>query len=362
MKIFLGSSDTGGIIHILGEALKNKNHEVITASYDYIFQNYQYDYHPQNFLEEVTKNKLAKRIVLFLKKNAFRIYRALSEERKKSLLKNIDLYIYVWCPFLETDEKLLQFLKQNNIKVITLFLGSEVRNYKTFISKFDLKDKWTFPDEILESNNSEKLKKLKIHEKLSDAIFSVPDQSIEATRPYYHLFLPIPLKDLNYNPKSRKIPLIIHAPTDPYKKGTDVILKTIEELRNEGLKFHFLLIRNMRKHRLLKLLSIADILVDEIILHGPGFMSLEAMASGCLAMTKHYKESPKEFQPPLVSINEVNIKSELKYYIQNPNKRLEIITEARNYVEQHNSPDKIIEYYLNCLEGKITPQYLSQSV
>jgi len=240
---------------------------------------------------------------------------------------------------------------------MTLFLGSEVRNYKTFVQKFGLENKWNFPQALLEDNNKEKLEKLQAHEKYSDAIFSVPYQAIEATRSYYHLFLPIPLDEFKYNPTNRKIPLIIHAPTDPHKKGTDIILKTINELRNEGLQFHFLLIKNMKKQRLLKLLSMADILVDEIILHGPGFMSLEAMASGCMSMTKHFKDSPKEFQPPLVAIDENNIKSKLKFYIENPAERIEIIKAAKEYVHHHNSPDKIVEYYFDCLNKKIKEQY-----
>jgi glycosyltransferase involved in cell wall biosynthesis len=357
MKIFIGSSETGGIINLLTKVLKEQNHEVTSVSYPYAFMNYSYDFHPQKFLIQKFSNYLLKSFLNILNNHFFRLYRKLSEFYKKQYLKNFDLYIYVWAPFLETDEILLKFLKKNNTKVITLFLGSEVRNYQTFLETYNLRDIWVFPEHILNDNNDTKLKKLRLHERYSDVIFSVPDQAIEAKRPYYHIFLPIPINELKFNPKARKIPLIIHAPTDPYKKGTDFIIRSINELRKEGLQFHFINIKNLPKEKLLKLLSISDILVDEIVLHGPGFMSIEAMALGCMSMTKHFAGSPPEFQPPLISIDHTNIKEKLKYYILNSEERVEIILKARKYVEEHNSPEKVIDYYFNCLNNQIKPQY-----
>lgn len=357
MKIFIGSSEIGGIINHISTELKSKNHTVITASSSYLFQKYQYDINAVDYMIDSCSNKYIKNLLLFIKNHFFRLYLVVSDFKKKYFLKQFELYIYIWSPFLRTDIGLLKFLKKNNTKIMTLFLGSEVRNYNLFVDTFNLKHVWSFPESLLFNNNLQKLSKLRAHEKYSDVIFSVPDQALEAKRPYYHIFLPIPLNDLHFNPKARKIPLVIHAPTDPYKKGTDKIINAVKNLKAEGIQFHFILINKLERPRLLKLLSIADILIDEIVLHGPGFLSLEAMASGCLVLTKHYTESPPDFCPPIISIDHTNIEEKLKYYILNFNERLNILYDARKYVETYNNPDKVIQYYFDCLNNKVKPHY-----
>src|SRR5205085_2113814 len=103
---------------------------------------------------------------------------------------------------------------------------------------------------------------------------------------------------------------------------------------------------------LLKILSKADILVDEIVLHGPGSLSFEAMLSGCAVATKYYENSPECFRPPVWNINEDNIKQQLRALLINKKLRINLAKQGREYALRNNNIEKVAKDILAKMTDK----------
>ena len=80
------------------------------------------------------------------------------------------------------------------------------------------------------------------------------------------------------------MPVIIHAPSNPVIKGTNIIITALNELKEEGIKFKFILLKDTDNRIVLQNLSNADIAVDQLYSEGPATFAIEAMAAGCAVL------------------------------------------------------------------------------
>jgi hypothetical protein len=161
------------------------------------------------------------------------------------------------------------------------------------------------------------------------------------------------------------VPVVIHAPSEPAAKGTDIVLSTLEQLKNEGINFETKFIQNMSNTELMQLLTDADILVDELYAHGPGFLSFEAMASGCAVATRFYENSPECFRPPVVNITKETIYRQLKKFLTDKDYRKQLIFSGKEYVETNNRAEKVMNDILLLMNGTksncdYVPQYFKE--
>ncbi|MHA1983350.1 MAG: glycosyltransferase [Candidatus Hodarchaeales archaeon] len=140
--------------------------------------------------------------------------------------------------------------------------------------------------------------------------------------------------------KENKKPLIIHAPTNREVKGTSHVLSSIERLRKEGYEFEFLLLEKVPHLKLMKICNKADIIVDELLSESYGILAIECMAMGKPVITRIDPAFRKYYQEmPLIDSNPEKIYSDIRFLIENPNKRYELGLKSRDFVEKiHNSP------------------------
>ncbi len=75
------------------------------------------------------------------------------------------------------------------------------------------------------------------------------------------------------------IPLVVHAPSRRIAKGSDYILKAVEELKQE-LDFDFKLLEHMPRQEAMKQVQQCDIFIDQLMLGSHGLSSCEAMSFG----------------------------------------------------------------------------------
>ncbi len=357
MKILIGASDICGMIHDLGEEYKKQGHKVITvASNQNKFYTYNYDIDPENLLHSFIKfktnsprtAKILSSCILFF---GNKIRDVANSIIIRYLLSQTECYIQVYHSSLWEEERQLNYLHKKGKKIISLFVGSDIRDYYLFKEKFNIR-RWEFNDEVNRPGRIAKERKLRLHEKYSDSIFSVPDQSMLSKRPYFHLQLALKTEKFNFNIPARDIPIVLHAPSNPLVKGTDLILETLEKLKLEGICFEFRLLQNLNHEELLKELTNADVLVDEIILHGPGFLSFEAMLSGCAVATKYLEKSPVCFRPPVININEDNITDQLRSLLTQKNLRIKLASEGREYALTNNNITKVSKDIVLSLDSK----------
>ncbi len=143
---------------------------------------------------------------------------------------------------------------------------------------------------------------------------------------------------------SKKIPKIVHAPTDEDLKGTKYLEKTLENLKEKGLSFEYMKINDRDHDEAMKDYRTADIIVDQLLIGGMGKFSVEAMALGKPVVVYLNEDIASELPDvPIVNANIHNLDEVLTELIQCPKKRKKIGKRARKFVENHCEKRDLLE-------------------
>jgi hypothetical protein len=350
MKIFIGTYENCGMIHNLSCGFKELNHEVTTLvknEHRFLYnESYSIKVIPK---ERMTKNRIWRKVLSELDRFRYN----LRVRKKFQLLTENDLFIFIWdsiLPKLEDIEK----LRALNKRVVFLFIGSDVRHISAFKQEFP-DNKVSLPPYLLKDDLNKKLKFIRNIELLADDIYSVPDQAGLQVLPYNHFFLPLNSDKIEFFFPNNDIPLIVHAPSNPGIKGTDLILKALESLKLEGIQFELKLLQNVSNVEVQKALKHADIAIDQIHLHGPGMFGLEAMASGCALATRYLKQYAAIFSPPAHYIDDSEaLTDQLRELIKNKELRKHLAYAGRKFVETNNNPKTIASTIITNLQSADT--------
>jgi len=106
----------------------------------------------------------------------------------------------------------------------------------------------------------------------------------------------------------------------------------------------------MPNTEVLKLLYEADVLVDEIVYHGPGSLSFEAMLSGCAVATRYLEDSPACFKPPVWPIDANTVYEQLKTLLSDHALIKNLAQQGREYALKNNESAIIVQHMLEDLE------------
>lgn len=123
-----------------------------------------------------------------------------------------------------------------------------------------------------------------------------------------------PVKVLN------KIPIVIHLPSSPEIKGTDVVNRVCQELAENGL-IEFRNLHGLSHSEVLEAMKTCDIVIDQLLIGEFGVVTLEALALNkkviCFlrpSIEKAYKERFTSF--PVVNANAANLKEVLVQLVE----------------------------------------------
>jgi hypothetical protein len=252
---------------------------------------------------------------------------------------------FMWCSI----DYLL--IKLAGIKLIVMNCGGDVR-YRAMQRHIDLSkglNRWPNDDLSLKDCIS-KLYRQSISE-VFGRVISTPNAVTFQRGQLFHF--QFPQKELLFSKKlTNEICSILHCPSDRYVKGTDVVLKAIKKIRNEGLSFKFELIENRKNDYVLEMLQSTDIVVDQ-----PGTwvarFAVEGMASGCCVVggnrTKYMyrKESPViQFEP-----DTDHLANELRKLILSQDLRQEKMDNCFHFWEENYSYNSYINYFQKVCDG-----------
>lgn len=347
MKIFLGTNDVAKILTGFKEGFLANGCEVTTLVKDlHPFYEFNYDY---TILRRFSgsanyKNKQLRKIVEFADYN-IQNYRI--KKRLDRFIEEHDIFVFIWSS-LQRDFADYQLIKKANKKIVNVFVGSEIRHISAFKQEFG-GDQSTWEQDYLDGDLNTKLFTLRMAELYSDLILSVPDQSGLAIRPYDHLYIPFNSSGIEFKPTEHKPLRVIHAPSKSGIKGSAIIISTIEKLKDEGIEMEFKLIQNVSNKELLKELSEADVLVDELYLHGPGTLGLEGMAAGCAVATHTMRNYKDVFDPPVCNIDEKNIYEQLRILFTDTAYRSNLVHDGKKFLDEKNSPAIVARQILDTM-------------
>jgi glycosyltransferase involved in cell wall biosynthesis len=256
-------------------------------------------------------------------------------------------------------------LKLLGKKIITAFWGSDIRYWYAFaeeMKSFGVQDEMLPIFDYMKNRSGgsywDKQHTVRVAEKYSDLIISQPDCGQLLTRPYMRANVPLDLSEYKFNVPGRIKPIILHAPSVPEAKGTDIILNVIKELKEEGLEFEFQLIEKMPNRQLRELLTDSDIVIDELYSATVGGLSSEAMATGNVVFVRYMSDYSKvPTGCPAINVNVFTIKDNLRKMILDVDQRKALAYHGRPYVEAFNDNIKICEMLLVWLSQKYNINY-----
>ncbi len=151
-------------------------------------------------------------------------------------------------------------------------------------------------------------------------------------------------------PRSRPVPVVVHAPTRRGTKGTGLFLGILDGLRAEGIEFELRLLEGVSHAEVMQALADADILLDNVVAGSYGIVSLEAMASGAVAVSS-MSDALMAAHPdvPVVRINPETAGAVLRQLIPDVDERRRLGLLGRAFVERVHDADRVaaqlVEHY-----------------
>jgi hypothetical protein len=167
---------------------------------------------------------------------------------------------------------------------------------------------------------------------------------------------------------SQDRPLLVHAPSDKARKGTEVVVAVINQLEKTH-RFEFKLIHQMPREQALATVARADVFLDQFTVGAEGLAALEAMALG-KPVVCFVKESLRARYPagfPVVRADQNNLAGMVAGLIENGGRRHELGVAGRKYVEQYHDARSVaaelVEIYRDLCNrsGTLRPATLRQS-
>ncbi|MEK4514790.1 glycosyltransferase [Paenibacillus sp. FSL H8-0122] len=265
-----------------------------------------------------------------------------------ALLPKYDLFHFHFAQSIALDHTDYPLLRQAGKSIIMQHWGSDVRLYSV--------GKKTNPYVLVTQHERPLRRRLsQLSRHVQHCI--VADKELEQyVKDYYPQVSVVPMMvDLTrysvqeeWKPNERL--LIVHAPTNPGLKGTEVILKAIEALK-EQYDFDFQLVQGMSHEQAKEIYQKADLIIDQLHIGSYGLLAVESMAFGkpVICWISDYMTEQYPAELPLIRANPDTIQSVLEKLLQERDCLPEIGIRGRAYVEQHHDMVKnsrrILEIY-----------------
>ncbi len=177
-------------------------------------------------------------------------------------------------------------------------------------------------------------------------------------RPHMSIQLPFDTSLCKFKPPMNDVPLVVHAPSKRSFKGSNLIINTLRDLKDEGIPFRFCFLENLENHDILKTLSQADVLIDQVVCGAFGRLALEGLASGCAVVSGNSSCVPWPPDRPAVSVTPINLKNCLREVLTNKKLRIDLANQGYEYLQKgYHEPTNAAQSILNALEREQNKQF-----
>src|SRR5829696_5534209 len=174
-----------------------------------------------------------------------------------------------------------------------------------------------------------------------DALRWVPEAEMIPPGLDLRPFTPVP-------PSDRERPVVVHAPSNRAKKGTEHVIAACEQLPVE-----LDIVEGVPHEEARERYARADIAVDQLNAGWHGIFALEAMALGkpvlCHLKSDVVEQAERHYgtNVPLVPTTKETLAQDLAPLVSSPSRRREIGAASRAYVEQVHDVDAIADRLLD---------------
>jgi glycosyltransferase involved in cell wall biosynthesis len=160
------------------------------------------------------------------------------------------------------------------------------------------------------------------------------------------------LEKIRSRSEQKLIPTIIHCPTNTATKGTEFVIKAVDNLAKKGLNFEFVLLENKdRSYVHDYIINKADIVLDQYLTGSFGNLCIESMAAGKVCSCYLIDTFHKNDKLPIVNTKIENLESSLESLILDLDKRTKISEESYQFIKTNLNNniilDKLESFYLS---------------
>jgi len=362
MKISVGLVDFANLAANYAKGFRALGHEPYTVVFESgsFYKSFEYD-----FVVDGRINRLQADSCVFRKIPAKVRRRLLLATQFLKTLRTSNLCIFIYGTSFLPGHLDYPILKLFGKRIVSVFLGDDVRYpcaYEQEMTSLGLDSEiqpfLEYCRAAQDRPYSTKIKRVRSAERYADLILSQPSMHQLQRRPYMRMNIPLDLSEFRFHLPCRERPLLLHAPSDRKVKGTEIILKAVEQLKKEGFEFEFRLIEKTPNHLLRRWLSEADIVVDQIYSDTLATLALEAMASGNAVLSRYLPvRSRIPLDCPVINVNCHTLVARLREVITDQELRLDLARKGRTYVQAHHSHLKVAQEILDWLEPEGIQEY-----
>jgi hypothetical protein len=178
-----------------------------------------------------------------------------------------------------------------------------------------------------------------------------PDLS--ALLPPHSEFLPyshIDVSKYNYQPQSqnRECIRIVHAPSNRGAKGTEFVLRALEQVKSTNPRVKIEIVENLSHEAALRKYKQADLVIDQLLAGWYGGLAVEALAFGvpvmCYLREEDYSNLDKEMirELPIINVSLQNLEQKILDFIAlSDADKEDIRRRSRSYIEKWHNVDTI---------------------
>ena len=199
-----------------------------------------------------------------------------------------EVFIYFWSSgFLFDREYEFRFLKRKNKKIITIFVGDDIRSLIKLREKLNELEYDSFLDyfgKYISKDYEEKKKRIAaLSDKYADLCFNdLIEQPSYLTSKQYFVPHAYDIKDFHRNDdkfnKNQTIK-ILHSASDPVLKGTPLVRAAIKKLKLEGYRFEYKELMGVSNTKILEELGSCHIVLVQFYSFAVGIFALESLTN-----------------------------------------------------------------------------------
>lgn len=190
------------------------------------------------------------------------------------------------------------FLKRHGVRIVCLFTGSDIRSpvlMRRMQEETGLENIVTYLDQVAPvfasvGYDDQRRQTAVVADRSADAIFSAAVDQLSYLAsplepfPYFYPDDDVLLDDAKHSAPGPRI--VVHAPSSPIIKGTQVVRAAVQRLRADGYDFDYRELSGVPHTEILAALREAHIVLNEFYAFVPGVFGVEAMANGCALLTR----------------------------------------------------------------------------
>jgi glycosyltransferase involved in cell wall biosynthesis len=158
-------------------------------------------------------------------------------------------------------------------------------------------------------------------------------------------------------PSESDVIRIVHAPSNKEKKGTEFVVKAVEDLKKR-YSVELDVVHGVRNEDALARYRRADIIVDQLLRDWHGVFAIEAMALGKPVVTSLDEDAVRQterafgIELPILAATKDDVAEKLAWLIERPEERMRRGAAGRAYVEHVHDVDQMADRLLS-IYGKL---------